>query len=401
MVSGRSVEASRESVLHYLPQVDGVRGIAILLVLWYHGPFLFRELPQFSGQDSPWSFLGLFGRMSLGGWIGVDLFFVVSGFLITMILLRVKEMTGSNLVFWERRALRIFPLAIVYLVSLLILVRLGDPLVVLASFDAWAWYALYLSNLHITFYGWQPLAIMILWSLAIEEQFYLVWPFVVRMCDSHELLRWSIGCVVIAPLVRALTVWMADYPATYVFTLCRLDALAAGAVVAACYSSKEWRDLVMASCKRLAPPALAVIFLVLLVPFSPSIPQTRPWLFSVFGYTAIATSWAILLMASLDARGPIEGFLTSRILTFLGRRCYGLYIWHVLAGGIAIMALHPWHVGFLAHAAVWLAILLMMASASWLLLEAPMLRLKRFLSYGGTPSRTADSFPILRPLKIR
>src|SRR6478672_5236737 len=102
----------------YMPTVDGLRGIAILLVLWYHAPFLFRQLTEFSAQQSPWLTLGLFWRMSLGAWIGVDLFFVISGFLITLILIRVKEGTGSLLVFWERRALRIFPLAGLYLVAL-------------------------------------------------------------------------------------------------------------------------------------------------------------------------------------------------------------------------------------------------------------------------------------------
>jgi peptidoglycan/LPS O-acetylase OafA/YrhL len=262
---------------------------------------------------------------------------------------------------------------------------------VLASFDAWPWYAVYLGNLHISFYGWQPLAVMILWSLAIEEQFYLVWPFFVRMCHARQLLRWSIGCILLAPVARALTLSIADYPATYVFTLCRLDALAAGAVVAVCYSSQRWRDSIMASCKRLAGPAVAVIMLTLLVPFSPSLPQTRSWFFSVFGYTGIATSFGILLMASLDAKGPIKMLLSSRILTFLGKRCYGFYMWHVLAGGIAIVALQPSRAGFYSHAVLWVTILLSMASASWLLFEQPMLRLKRLLPYASEQSATQGS----------
>src|SRR5713101_6073832 len=75
----------------YMPTVDGLRGIAILLVLWYHAPFLFRDLPEFSAQQPPWAMLGVLGRMSLGGWIGVDLFFVISGFLITSILIRLGD----------------------------------------------------------------------------------------------------------------------------------------------------------------------------------------------------------------------------------------------------------------------------------------------------------------------
>jgi len=229
MVPDQSVSTSSESHPAYLPEVDGLRGIAILLVLWYHAPFLFRQLPEFSAEQTPWSMLGLIGRMSLGGWLGVDLFFVISGFLITSILIRVREGVGSVFVFWGRRALRIFPVAALYLFVLLALVKFNDPLNLLPRFDAWPWYAFYLGNIHIALFGWQPLAVMILWSLALEEQFYLLWPLIVRVSNCHQVLRWSIGCMMMAPLVRALVLFVADYPATYVFTFCRLDALAAGA----------------------------------------------------------------------------------------------------------------------------------------------------------------------------
>ena len=137
----------------------------------------------------------------------------------------------------------------------------------------------------------------------------------------------------------------------------------------------------MASCKRLAVPALAMIMITLLVPFSPSFPQTRPWLFSVFGYSSARHQFCRSPRSEPGIEGPIKGLLTSRILTFLGRRCYGLYLWHVLAAGLAIVALQQWEVGFYAHMVLWLAILLILASASWLLFEEPILRLKRFLPY--------------------
>jgi peptidoglycan/LPS O-acetylase OafA/YrhL len=137
----------------------------------------------------------------------------------------------------------------------------------------------------------------------------------------------------------------------------------------------------MASCKRLTIPASAVIMLTSLVPFSPSLPQTRPWWFSVFGYSWLAVSFAIVLAASLDTQGGVKVLLTSRILTFLGKRCYGLYLWHVLAAGLTIVALQSWPVGFYPHVFVWLVTLLIMVSISWFLFEEPFLRLKRFLPY--------------------
>jgi peptidoglycan/LPS O-acetylase OafA/YrhL len=377
---------SNDLGIGYMPTVDGLRGIAILFVLWYHAPFLFRDLPQFSViQQSPWALLGAFGRMSLGGWIGVDLFFVISGFLITLILLRIKEGAGSSLAFWGRRALRILPLAVLYLAVLIGLTSLGDPLKMLSSFDRWAWYAFYVGNIHIAIYGWQPLAVMILWSLAIEEQFYLIWPLIVRACAAHQILRCSISLMVIAPLTRAVMLSAADYPATYVFTFCRVDALAAGAALAVLFNTPKTQRQTTALCKRLVGPAMAAIAIIMLVPFSPSLPAARPWWFSIFGYSCLAISFAIVLGASLEIQGPIRAVLTSSVLTFLGRRCYGLYLWHVVAAGCVIAAVQRWEAGVYLYVILWLVMLVMMASASWLFFERPILSLKRFLPYQQRP----------------
>lgn len=375
----------------YVLAVDGLRGIAILLVLWYHAPFLFRDLPDFSAQQSPWAMLGIIGTMSLGGWIGVDLFFVVSGFLITTILLRLRDWGGSAWVFWGRRGLRILPLAMLYLLVLFVLTWLGDPLKMLPHFEGWAWYALYLGNIHITLYGWQPLAIMILWSLAIEEQFYLIWPLLVRASSRHRLLWWSGGIMAVSPVIRAIMFSVADYPATYVFTICRLDALAAGAVVSVLFGNPKWQAEAARLCKRLAPFALVVMLTTFLVPFSPSLPETRPWFFSVFGYSWLAVSFAIILGASLNADGFFSALLKSPVLTFLGRRCYGLYLWHVLIASLVTAGLQPFQLGFHAHTFLWLAALLIVASGSWLLFEEPLLRFKQFLPYVEKESLRSDS----------
>ena len=385
----------------YMPVIDGLRGIAILLVLWYHAPFLFRQLSQFSDQQNPWTTLGLFWVMSLGGWIGVDLFFVISGFLITLILLRVRHSHGSSLAFWARRALRILPLAVLYFFVLAGLVALGDPLHILPGFDGWAWYAFYLGNIHIALYGWQPLAVMILWSLAIEEQFYLVWPFLVRMYNARYVLSCSIGLIIAAPVIRAIMFSAAEYPATYVFTLCRLDALASGAVIAVLYTAAESRQRLIAACKKLTVPALVIVMITVLVPFSPSFPPTRPWLFTVVGYSLLAASFAVLLAVSLETEGLLNDLLTSRILTFIGRRCYGLYLWHVIAGGLAVAALQQWEVGFYAHVMLWLIILLTMASGSWFFFEEPILRLKRVVPYQRSPLAQAGSPSTLLPILSR
>lgn len=371
----------KQSAISYLPTIDGLRGIAILLVLWYHAPFLFRDLPEFGVSHTPWQAQGIVGVMSLGGWVGVDLFFVVSGFLITTILFRSQDRGCSSWVFWGRRGLRILPLACLYLAVLFLLAWLNDPFEMLSNFDGWGWYVFYLGNIHITLYGWQPLAVMILWSLAIEEQFYLVWPLLVRACSRNLVLWCSAVLMVMAPVTRAIVLSAADYPATYVFTLCRIDALAAGAIVAIIFDNRLWQAEAASLCKRLAPFASVLMLMTFIVPFSPSLPETRPWFFSVFGYSWLAVSMAILLGASLNANGLWGALLKSPVLTFLGKRCYGLYLWHVLIAGLVTAWLRPFQFGFNIHLFLWSTALLIVASVSWLLFEEPILRLKQHLPY--------------------
>lgn len=372
---------SESGAISYLPTLDGLRGVAILLVLWYHTPFLFQHLPELGESRSAWSMLGFAGAMSLGGWIGVDLFFVISGFLITSILIQVRSDPSSLFVFWGRRALRIFPLAGTYLLVLYTLKLLDDPLRMMPDFDGWSWYVFYLGNVHITIHGWQPLAFMILWSLAIEEQFYFVWPLLVRMVTPNRLIWWIIALILSGPLVRAVIFTTTDYPATYVFTLCRIDTLAAGAFMSVLLHSREWRQKTLWISGRLVLPAFGLIVLTLLVPFSPSLPQTRPWFFSVFGYTWLAASFAVCLAASLNPRRLWSRALNSSFLTFLGRRCYGLYVWHVLAASMITGVLRPFQIGFYAHVILWLVALVVIASVSWVLLEEPVLRLKYLIPY--------------------
>ena len=160
--------------------------------------------------------------------------------------------------------------------------------------------------------------------------------------------------------------------------------------MAVLFGSRTWQEAA-GLCKRLAPWASVVIVVTMLVPFSPSLPQTRPWFFSVFGYTWLAISFAVLLGASLEVRGPIRAVLISPLLTFLGRRCYGLYLWHVLIAGFVAAGLHSLQVGFIAHVLLWLGTLVIVASGSWLLIEEPILRLKQFIPYLEKPPVRSES----------
>ncbi len=204
----------------HLPALDGVRGLAIALVLLYH------VTPV---------------RWASGGWVGVDLFFVLSGFLITGILWDGRHRPARARRFFVKRALRILPLYYGLLILIFVVVPAMDPLHKTAyqalKSDEW-WYWTYLQNWRIAFahpndggsFGW-------FWSLAIEEQFYVVWPFVVWHASRDTIIRLC-GAAIFSGLVIRVALLVLHAPGSdsilfiYVLTPCRLDGLAVGALVA-------------------------------------------------------------------------------------------------------------------------------------------------------------------------
>lgn len=358
----------------YLPAIDGLRGIAILLVLWYHTPFLFTEVTALPEN--------IFWQMSTGGWIGVDLFFVISGFLITGILLR-NTVDGSLQAFWYRRGLRILPLAILYLLLLQLNVMFHDPLGILTNFEAWFTYLFYMGNVHIAVSGWQPLVIMILWSLAVEEQFYLLWPVLVHHISRRHLPILAGLIIGLSPLARSIVDAFYGYPAVYVLTLCRLDALSAGAVLALLLSREEWRVPTRIWCEKLALPAMAIVLMTFLVPFSPSFPSTHPTYFTLFGYTWIALALAILVGVSIRCGGWVQSILSHTALTFIGKRCYGFYLWHVVIAAVVTKFLSAisWNLSLYGRIAMWSISLSLVVTASWYFFERPILSLKHLCPY--------------------
>lgn len=207
-----------EKGAHILP-LDGLRGVAVLSVLVFHfwqgTPHLFATIPAA-------------GLLSIGQ-KGVDLFFVLSGFLITGILLQTKEKPHYFRNFYGRRSLRIFPLYYA--------VVIGCVLVALFAADRTAaaktwWYFVYLQNVADTF---RPDAIIgpgHFWSLAIEEQFYLVWPLIVLFLGRNQLLLLTACLFVGAAVIRVL--FISRGIDVFTFTLCRMDTLALGAMLAIC-----------------------------------------------------------------------------------------------------------------------------------------------------------------------
>src|SRR3989442_3323272 len=202
-----------------IPQLDAVRGVAILLVI----------LHNTSGKSPALHLQPLFGN----GWMGVDLFFVLSGLLITGILADTKQSQGYFKNFYARRCLRIWPLYYSLILFIFVLVPFLRPSQAPAVFDRsspWWAYPFFLQNFLIPLPTMATGPLAVTWSLAIEEQFYLVWPWVVRYCSDAQVRRIAIAVICLSPALRFyLSVHHVDL---YTNVFCRLDGLMAGALLA-------------------------------------------------------------------------------------------------------------------------------------------------------------------------
>jgi peptidoglycan/LPS O-acetylase OafA/YrhL len=229
----RAVAEGSLSSHERLPVLDGIRGIAILPVIVYHTVL-------HGGFDPTTKVDRAFVRLSLFGWCGVDLFFVLSGFLITGILYDTRGSVGYFKNFYTRRVLRIFPLyygflvlffLVLFFLVLPFLLPQNDGLCSVRKEQVWYW--TYLVNIAIAYRGWpSDLIIAHFWSLAVEEQFYLFWPLVVFLFPRRTLM--SLCCLMIGGgLVLRIVVRMLGYHvAASVLTVCRMDELAIGGLLA-------------------------------------------------------------------------------------------------------------------------------------------------------------------------
>jgi peptidoglycan/LPS O-acetylase OafA/YrhL len=356
----------------HLPALDGFRGIAILLVMLSH----FLNAGHVVTEETWW------GRVLLGGFVGVDMFFVLSGFLITGILLDARVTTARGFgVFYARRALRIFPLYYASL-ALVFLLRPAGP----GSDSPW-WYWTFASNLGATWKGrWlvspEDFDLGHFWSLAVEEQFYLVWPFLVAALGRRHLAKACLACLVIAPVIHFALHFSGNPTGAYLFTGVRLHTLAAGAWLALAFRDPARWELV----RRFAKPVLLITatlsLAALMFPRQISLIPFSPFL------------WGSALVLSVSSPGPWQNVLSTRPLLVLGRLSYGLYILHSLVDPWLKHVLHDrWILGltgdrpllalFLFLVAAF-ALSLAAAGLSWHLFEKPILSLKRYFRYPRT-----------------
>jgi peptidoglycan/LPS O-acetylase OafA/YrhL len=371
-----------------IPALDGVRGLAILLVLAHN-------LNPFEGGGFVEQAVGLATNF---GWTGVQLFFVLSGFLITGILLDTRDSPGYYRGFFGRRVLRIFPLYYgVLVIALVVLPHLGlAPPRLLADRDHRIWLWTYLVN-------WtEPLGAGVaafphFWSLAVEEQFYLVWPFVIRRATPRRVLHIAAALVGIAFASR-LALLLAGFGegGPYMFTICRMDALGLGAAVAAVIRIPALHARAADRRTGILVGAGALFIIGLLV--TRGYPRAS-FLGQTVGYTILALTFAVLVLAAvLDderGRGRIGAALQNPVLRSFGTYSYAIYLFHQplnqMVGEPLLASLQPHGVGIgagLLYMAAVTAATYVLALASYHGYEKHFLALKRLFPVRPDAART-------------
>lgn len=346
---------AQPAAVAYAPQLDGLRAVSVTAVAWSHW------LPAYQ-----------FG-LPLGA--GVHLFFVLSGFLITRILLGLRDAPDRPAAvgrFFVRRALRLFPAFYVVLAF----AWLADvPLVA----DTWPWHAAYLSNAYIADRAtWQG-HLSHFWSLAVEQQFYLLWPWMVVWAPKRWLAPSIVAAALVGPVahVVAASRGLAE-PFWALVPGGSADSLALGALVAVSQRGRSLQALERAW--RWPAMAGAAGWMMLAVADATT---GAPVLLRVWRQTLQAVAFAGVVAAAVDGMsGPAGRLLSNRLLVAIGHISYGVYLVHAFAPlaidgigrhvGLASVELwSPW-----ARAAAAWAMSLVMATALWHLVEAPAHRLK-------------------------
>jgi peptidoglycan/LPS O-acetylase OafA/YrhL len=368
-----SAEATPEPLSRaHLPPLDGIRALAVLFVLFHN--FALIETNATLPAKLWTSFVGV-------GWIGVQLFFVLSGYLITGILLDERESPRHLRNFYVRRALRIFPLYYAFLaVRLLVLPRLH----LTTALDAphTAGFLFYVSN-------WTDLTIGHidnmghLWSLAVEEQFYLVWPWLALL--PRRTFGWACLALILGAFVARLAFLHAGLPGTwlYVSTITRADALAMGALVALAVRDATGRAWLARALRPLA--AVGTLALLVVVVRTHGLSRLNVHV-QTYAYTALALLFALLLAdVTLVPGRAYARVLSNRALRRIGTYSYGMYVLHIpfkaavvtLAGARLTAAASKHAVATDVAFGVTMTVLTFgLAALSYVVLERPFLALK-------------------------
>ncbi len=348
-------------VLGHRPELDGLRAVAVIMILLVHLAFIWPSVGR---------------RWFQGGVQGVDIFFVLSGFLLTSLLLQERRTTGgfSFAGFYRRRALRLLPaLVFVILCNLLYTWVTGAPL--RPQLRANVYVLLYIANWATVFakhfplaYTWDPT-----WSLAVEEQYYLIFfPFLVLLLRRIRTLGTIM--VVLAAGIVAAVIWRnivighqphLRYFTVYVRTDTRIDALLFGPLAALALH----RGLRVGRGMRVLG-LLGAAFLFWFVPVGS---LDHRWVYR-YGFVLVDASAALIVLAVIGGRDPFTRLLRTRPMIWIGRRSYGIYLWNLPVYLATARYLHDRPEPLQVLVAV--SITVVCAAISYRLVELPFLRRK-------------------------
>ncbi len=369
---------------NYYPALDGLRAVAVLLVFFHH--YLNKQVP-----------------LLVSGWMGVELFFVLSGFLITGILFDSRNREHRLRDFYMRRVLRIFPLYYGVWIALLLS---GLVLFHWQWNSHWLLWPMHLGNFARFLYfepndlyhldiltnggrlqSWLPYAVVApFWTLCIEEQFYLLWPMVVfSMPNRKSLIRLSLGLVVICPLLRALLWWIVPEPlrqAEFIerFTPVRIDAFVIGGLLALALRGPEriWIEKHRARISGgLIGAALLTGSAYLFATHQISFPTNDAFM-SIAGFSMIDLCTVGVLVELIHEKSLLSQCLQLSWLRKLGQVSYGFYVFHDLPRSLYHVLgpkLVPKHVHFGITLVAFFGTLALCLTSYWLF-ERPFLRLK-------------------------
>ena len=362
-----------------IPELDGIRALALIPVLYIHSNAI-----EHTG-------LGIFAAY---GWITVDLFFVLSGFLITGILLDAKGEEGYFRNFYARRALRVWPLYYALLFLVLVLIpRFRHEAHEAVRFSPW-YYFFFLQNLFP--FGGFVLVLTPTWTLGVEEQFYLIWPLLISLVPKRLFPLLIAAGLVALPLLRVGTLYLThDWIYIYILTFCRADSLLVGAALAYWMRSGSYSEGRLLAFGRWAVVLSAIPILWI---FSRSIAARGRESIMIYSYVALAVGG--LLALALSPRATLwRGFLRLSVMQYFGKISYGLYLIHrVVYELFERSSLYPLtrfpgrpRLSIATTFAAEVSIAVVAASLSWYFFESRVLRLKRYFEHPTPAPRRVEA----------